>query len=146
MPSGTRRPDASSTEGPPAAEQRRARAVESGLDVRSRPGFAFPVFEVRNPARATQYTVVAPMFPGREHAMCTCTDFSRRALGTCKHIESVWLWTEEHPGEPTIELPEPTGNRWAEIDRAIAATLSDRSGPVAIRYRGPGKWLTSPRH
>lgn len=80
----------------------------------------YRLIEVRNPIHRTAYLVMLPEFPARSPALCTCTDFARRGLGTCKHIEAGWRWLDRHPeahaaaGAPTTA---PPGDVWSEIDR-----------------------------
>jgi hypothetical protein len=122
-------------------QERRERALEERLDVRPRPLAAYPVLEVRNPARQTRYLVRVPAFPAREGALCTCTDFAMRGLGTCKHLEAAWLWLDSHPAEPLPTAPPPSRERtsavWREIDRAAEEALAARE-PASVRLRRPG--------
>lgn len=121
-----------------ASNARRDRALELPLDVRVRPDRRFVRLEVRNPARRTRYDVLFPAYPDRANGFCTCPDFARRGLGTCKHLESGWLWLEEH-GAPQGPEGEPPSERsvWEEIDRrARAAPRLDRPWPRRIRYAG----------
>ncbi len=124
-----------------ARTERRVRALENPLDVRPRPDPRFVRLEVRNPAHGTRYDVLLPSFPDREGGFCTCTDFARRGIGTCKHLESAWLWAAEHP-----EGPGPTPKEashaadWAEIDRRLRAQGRSRALDP-IRYRLAGSAL-----
>ncbi|MCI4339848.1 MAG: hypothetical protein L3J73_01075, partial [Thermoplasmata archaeon] len=83
--SRSRRPSEGDEE---ARTQRRVRALESPLDVRPRPDGRFVRLEVRNPVPGTRYDVLLPAFPDRSGGFCTCTDFARRGIGTCKHLEA----------------------------------------------------------
>ncbi len=127
-----------------AVDERVHRSVEELLDVRVRQAEPFPVLEVRNPLRGTSYRVFLPEFPGREGGLCTCTDFARRDLGTCKHLEAGYRWLTEHPAAPAPRAP-PTeavrgGAVWREIDRRLRAI--DRGGdPESLRWRWPGSVL-----
>ena len=63
-----------------------------------------------------------PTFPDSSTALCTCADFARRGLGTCKHIEAADRWLANHPDA----LPAPAPIRsvspeavWQEIDRRL---------------------------
>lgn len=127
-----------------AVNERRQRAIEEALDVRVRSTDPYLRLEVRNPIHRTGYQVLLPTFPARDVALCTCTDFARRGLGTCKHIEATARWLEGHPA------PKAPGGRpslrprlWTLIDRAIAARASDR-GPESLAWRRPGRLLFTP--
>jgi hypothetical protein len=127
-----------------AVEERRARAIEEPLDVRLRTAAVYPILEVRNPLHGTVYLVLLPEFPSIESAFCTCTDFARRGLGTCKHIEAGHRWLMDHP-DATPLLPPGRVLRqrpgvWKEIDRRLAALPND-TGPESRRYRRPGQAL-----
>jgi len=127
-----RRSAAADTE---ALATRRRRAAEELLEVRLR--YRTPVLEleVRNPVHRTSYRVLLPEYPLRESALCTCTDFARRGLGTCKHVEAGWDWLRglgslpEAPSAPAI-VPAPA-ETWNEIDRRLASLI--RSGPRRVR-------------
>lgn len=127
-----------------AVEERRVRAVEEPLDVRLRTAAVYPALEVRNPLHGTVYLVLLPEFPSTEAAFCTCTDFARRGLGTCKHIEAGHRWLRGHPGAtpliPPGRLPRYGAGVWREIDRRLAALPND-AGPESRRYRRPGRAL-----
>lgn len=120
--------------------ERRLRALETPLDVRYRPDPRFVRLEVRNPVHRTRYEVLLPAFPDASTGFCTCTDYAKRGIGTCKHLEAVRLWLEEHPGEVT-RLPGHRGNAgralWAEVDRRIRS-LEHAHGldPRVLRYAG----------
>ncbi len=127
-----------------AREQRRTRALEEPLDVRLRSREPYPLLEVRNPIHRTVYRVMLPEYPSRLSALCTCTDFARRGLGTCKHLEAGARWLDEHPdATPT----GPSGPRrirpaalWRRVDAALAAERR-RPGLDARRIRRPGALL-----
>ncbi len=107
-----------------AVDARRTRAVEEPLDVRLRRRDVYPILEVRNPLHGTAYQVLLPEFPLATSALCTCTDFARRDLGTCKHIEAGHRWLTEHPDAPSLLLPAQPRFRpygyWKEVDRRQA--------------------------
>ncbi|MFY9717152.1 MAG: hypothetical protein WAK40_04385 [Thermoplasmata archaeon] len=118
-----RPPRAPERRAPPAAEaraERRARSIEEPLDVRLKSADPYPLLEVRNPVHRTAYLVMLPEFPSPTPALCTCTDFARRDLGMCKHIEAGVRWLVARPDAhpPTTACPpaRPT-NVWSEIDR-----------------------------
>jgi hypothetical protein len=135
VPRPSRPPPADGSADP--AADRRARALEEPLDVTFRPDPRFLRVEVRNPSRGTRYTVVLPSFPAREGGFCTCTDFARRGLGTCKHLEAAWIWTGEHaPEANSPRPPAPVGRGWAEIDRRTRGTGKGPLTPITLRLPG----------
>ena len=88
----------------------------------------YPLVEVRNPLHRTAYLVMRPTYPDREPALCTCTDFARRGLGTCKHIEAADRWLVNHPNATVPPLPKAAVRPaavWHEIDRR----LQEKPGP-----------------
>jgi hypothetical protein len=122
-----------------AIAERRSRAVEEPLDIALLRREPFALLEVRNPLHKTAYRVMLPTFPDRSIALCTCSDFARRGLGTCKHIEAGGRWLERHPTAPAARPivrfdAEPV---WDEIDRRIRGEPS-ASGPESLRIRRPG--------
>lgn len=115
--------------------RRRSRALEEPLDVRPRGDAPFPELEVRNPVRQTRYRVLLPAWPSRESAMCLCTDFARRGLGTCKHLEAAWNWLAFHPEPLPVREDERPSGAWAKVDQARRELL--RSGkPQTVRRAG----------
>ncbi|MGN1265765.1 MAG: DEAD/DEAH box helicase, partial [Muribaculaceae bacterium] len=66
-------------------------AIEA-VDVKHAPG----EFKVRNYKTRQAYKVV---YRGEESPWnyCSCLDFKTSRLGTCKHIEALKMWLEEHP-------------------------------------------------
>ncbi len=127
-----------------AREERRTRALEEPLDVRLRAREPYPLLEVRNPIHGTVYRVMLPEYPSRSSALCTCTDFARRGLGTCKHLEAAARWLDEHPDAAPAGTPAPRRFRpaalWRRIDAAIAAERR-RPGLDPRRVRRPGALL-----
>ena len=125
-----------------AAERaREARAREESLEVRLRSNDPYPVLRIRNPLHATQYWVHLPAYPDRDGALCTCPDFARRGMGTCKHLEATWLWLEEHPTLPETPpvAPVQVDQVWAEVDRRLTA---NQGRPLdGRRLRSPGSAL-----
>ncbi len=132
-----------------AIAARRTRAIEEPLDVRLRSREPYPILEVRNPLHGTLYLALLPEFPDRASALCTCTDFARRGLGTCKHLEAGIEWLRVHgDARPLLEGragPSPSAV-WKEIDRR-SASVAGREGPESLRFRRPGAALfeTDPR-
>lgn len=123
--------------------ERRSRALEEPLDLRLRQRDPYPIVEVRNPLHRTTYLVLRPAFPDRMPALCTCTDFARRGLGTCKHIEAAHRWLTTHPDAAVSPAPKPTAPRsslWLEIDRRLER--ESRAGrPMSLRIRDAGAVL-----
>lgn len=118
-----------------------ARAVTERLRVRPVPGQPFWVLAVRNPVHHTHYRVVLPEYPSGEARFCSCVDFARKGIGTCKHVEAATAWLESHP-----EVSRPAESRpgvssvWRAIDAARKA--SEASGrPEPVRWRQPGRVL-----
>ena len=140
-PSRGRVPQAESV----ARDERRARSIEEPLDVRLRWADVYPLLEVRNPLHGTRYWVMLPEFPARTSALCTCEDFARRGLGTCKHIEAAHRWKVEHPRAPPLLPRDPrvprTRGLWKEIDRRLAGAIDRSEGSVRRRGRRAGAVL-----
>ena len=105
----------------------------------------FVRLEVRNPIHGTHYRVLVPTYPERYAAMCTCTDFARSGLGTCKHVEAAIRWLAARPEE--IADPDParveTGPTWEEIDRRARAPPPAASPLRRMTWTGD-LLLTSP--
>jgi len=102
---------------------RRSRALEEPLEARLLSRRVYPLLEVRNPVHRTSYLVMFPEFPSEASAMCTCTDFARRGLGTCKHIVAADRWLRANPDAlPTRDDPVPErkpSDIWSEIDQKL---------------------------
>jgi len=120
--------------------ERRARALEEPLDIRLRREAPYPLYEVRNPIHRTVYLVMLPEFPARTGELCTCTDFARRGLGTCKHIEATYRYRTEHPdpARTPTGTPAEAVALWKEIDRRLARPAP---GPAPNAVRRPGAVL-----
>ena len=74
-----------------------ARAVTERLRVRPVRGQPFWALAVRNPVHHTHYQVVLPEYPSGEAQFCSCPDFARRGIGTCKHVEAATAWLAAPP-------------------------------------------------
>lgn len=124
---------------------RMARAVTERLRVRPVPGQPFWVLAVRNPVHHTHYQVVLPEYPSGEAQFCSCVDFSRKGIGTCKHVEAATAWLESHP---EVSRPPPSrqgvSSIWRAIDAARKASKLSH-GPEAVRLREPGRVLFEKR-
>ena len=121
-----------------ATRARRRRALEEPLEfsvLETDPGV---ILRVRNPLHGTQYRLYLPAYPRLDVALCTCPDFARRGLGTCKHLEGAARWIAEHPRLDPV--PRSTGERpgelWARIDRRREAVGPDRLSGRALRQVG----------
>ena len=136
------RPRSNPEDDPWAVAERRSRALEEPLDVRLERRQPFPLLEVRNPLHRTAYRVMLPLFPDRSVALCTCTDFARRGLGTCKHIEAAGRWLERHSDAIPRRASGPVDLEevWRELDRRLAETRP-REEPVSWAWRRPGAVL-----
>ena len=123
--------------------ERRSRALEEPLDLRLRQREPYPLVEVRNPLHRTAYLVMRPAYPDRDPSLCTCTDFARRGLGTCKHIEAADRWLTNHPNASVPVGSKPAARSatvWPEIDRRLAREPSP-GRPAAVRIREAGAAL-----
>jgi hypothetical protein len=124
-----------------AVYERRRRAMEEALDVRPRGSDDYLVLEVRNPIHGTGYSVLLPTYPSTDVVLCTCTDFARRGLGTCKHVEAALRWLRERP-EVTNPSRKPSAlaSLWRGIDASVEAQATDPD-PESLAWRKPGRWL-----
>jgi hypothetical protein len=140
---GTSAPSHPPTDDDPwAVAERKSRALEEPLDVRLERREPFPLLEVRNPLHRTEYRVMLPLFPDRTVALCTCTDFARRGLGTCKHIEAAGRWLERHREATPLRATAPFDRDgvWTDIDRRLDAVHS-QDAPASRAWRRPGALL-----
>ena len=123
--------------------ERRSRALEEPLDIVLRQREPYPLVEVRNPLHKTTYLVLRPAYPDRSADLCTCTDFARRGLGTCKHIEAADRWMTNHP-DATVTRPPRSSLRpdlvWKEVDRRVDRQERE-IGPASLRWRRAGAVL-----
>lgn len=103
--------------------------------------------EVRNPVHRTSYRVLFPEYPGRDAAFCSCTDFARRGLGTCKHVEAAWSWLQSAAKLPEAPLPLPERRAalelWREVDRRLGE-LGRAPIPTIREVERPGELLFEP--
>lgn len=86
-----------------------------------------------------------PEFPARTSALCTCEDFARRGLGTCKHIEAAYRWKTEHPEVPPLLTRDRPASRtrgvWREVDRRLAGALARTEAADLRKWRRAGTVL-----
>jgi hypothetical protein len=130
-----------------AVVERKTRSLEEPLDVQLRSTEPFRLLEVRNPLHGTRYLVMLPTFPSRDAALCTCTDFARRGLGTCKHLEAAVRWQTRHPDAPPTGPAPPrrsTGPLWKAIELAVAREPAG-AAPESARWRRAGALLFAER-
>ena len=120
---------------------RMARAVIESLRVRPVSGQPFWVLVVRNPVHRTHYQVCLPEYPSGEARFCSCPDFARRGIGTCKHVEAATAWLASHPevGRPATAR-RGVADTWRAIDAAQRAASSD-DRPASLRLRASGRVL-----
>jgi hypothetical protein len=105
------------------------------------PGQPFWVLAVRNPVHHTRYQVVLPEYPSGEAQFCSCPDFARRGIGTCKHVEAATAWLTAHPElSPPLVARTGASGLWKEIDAARKERVPDPR-PVPVRWRAPGRLL-----
>ena len=127
-----------------AVEERRTRAIEEPLDVQLRTVHPYPRLEVRNPVHETLYLVMLPEYPARSSSLCTCTDFARRGLGTCKHIEAGLRWLAEHPEAVPLRSEEgeaaETAGVWKRVDQRLSTAAKETNGD-SRRWRRAGATL-----
>ena len=133
-------------ERPAASEvaERRSRALEEPLEARLLTRLVYPLLEVRNPVHRTSYLVMLPEYPTVSSALCTCADFARRGLGTCKHIVAAERWLRANPdappsGKETGEHRRPS-DVWRDIDRGLSELNGAKESDVRKLSR-PGASL-----
>lgn len=123
--------------------ERRSRALEEPLDIVLRQREPYPMVEVRNPLHQTTYLVLLPAYPDRSTDLCTCADFARRGLGTCKHIEAAARWLANHP-DAAPSHPEKPSLRpsavWKEVDRRLERHEREPA-PASLGWRRVGAAL-----
>ncbi len=64
----------------------------------------YGIYEVRNPLSHNAYKVVFRGL-GSKWNFCSCPDFKTNQLGTCKHIEAVKIWRQDHKKNKIGDLP-----------------------------------------
>ncbi len=147
-PPASRRRDREENPRATAVLERRIRALEEPLDVEPARRSPFLVLDVRNPIRHTAYRTMFPAYPQLAPALCTCADFARRGLGTCKHLAAAERWLATHADR--LPAPDPGRDRrvaelgWAEIDRRLATPAPSPRAAVRLRWPGGALRLESP--
>lgn len=96
--------------------------------------------EVRNLRRQSHYVVFVPAYPDRTGAFCGCEDFLRRDLGTCKHVESGFLWLSDHPDTGSAPVPASAVRLWTSIDQRMRRPMA-ATAPPSCRLRHLGSAL-----
>ncbi|MHB1435816.1 MAG: hypothetical protein ACYCPN_04770 [Thermoplasmata archaeon] len=115
-----------------ARAERRSRSIEEPMAIALLAREPYPALEVRNPLHRTTYRVYFPEGSAAGVGLCTCPDFGRRDLGTCKHIEAAARHLRMHPqGRPVglPDSPDPT-LLWAALE-----TDPERSGGLEALHR-----------
>jgi len=82
------------------ARRQRARKEKPTITRIARRGGGLPRFRVPGHGRSGPYTVALRGFDAKL-ASCTCPDFEKSELLTCKHIERVRMWYQRQSKRPT---------------------------------------------
>ena len=82
------------------ARKQRARKEKPAITRVARRGGGLPRFRVPGHGRSGPYTVALRGFDATL-ASCTCPDFEKSELSTCKHIERVRMWYQRRSKRPT---------------------------------------------
>ena len=99
---------------------------------------AYGVFDVRNPKSKNWYKVVYRGADSRWN-YCSCMDYKTNQLGTCKHIEAVRLWLENH-GRKIQAVNPPYSSLYVsyrdgrKIFLRIGSAHWDEMGTLAKKY------------
>ncbi len=133
------------------ARKQRARKEKPAITRVARRNGGLPRFRVPGHGRSGPYTVALRGFDARL-ASCTCPDFEKSELSTCKHIERVRSWYQRQPKRPggpvlsvwwrptewSIAVPEPL--------REIRCDVVDGYPPVVLQplFDGDGCLRAAP--
>jgi len=98
------------------ARKQRARKEKPSITRVGRRGGAVPRFRVPGHGRSGPYTIALRGIDAKL-ASCTCPDYEKSEIVTCKHIERVRTWYQRQPKRP--------------------------AGPTISVWWRPGEWLTS---
>lgn len=71
-----------------------------------------------------RYRVLLPSFPARDGAQCNCPDFTRRGLGSCKHVEAALAYASLNPPKTESAAPDFSVD-WERLG-AEASALAER--------------------
>jgi len=85
------------------ARKQRARKEKPAITRVGRRGVGLPRFRVPGHGRLGPYTVALRGFEAKL-ASCTCPDFEKSELSTCKHIERVRTWYQRQPKRPAAPV------------------------------------------
>ena len=128
--------------------RRQVRAKEESMRIRNEfPGQAvFSNFEVKSDS-GMEYRVEIRDVKGRAFS-CTCADFRKNGLGTCKHVEAVLLRVEKKAGKagwkraveagsPRIEVVAQAGVQiwrgWSLLPKAVRGMFDVQDGTLLTR-------------
>ena len=122
-----------------ALDERAERAKTEKLNVRSSNAkLVWTEYDVSNPATGRTYRVSLRGWE-RGQSFCSCPDFRKNTLGTCKHIMRVVDQVRRKPGVKRAAPWKPEG---------VEVWLSQEDGGVALRVNAPEnlpakaeKWL-----
>ncbi len=117
--------------------RRQLRAKEERMRIRNLfPAEAvFSNFEVRSDSGMTYQVEVRDV---QQRAFsCTCADFRKNGLGTCKHVEGVLLHAQKKAGKAAWERKVKAGSRRIEVEPHLLYGLQVKRGlarlPRAVR-------------
>ena len=101
----------------------------------------YGVYSVRNPQTHSAYKVVYRGL-GSKWNFCSCPDFRTNQLGTCKHIETVKIWREEHPRTKLGDLP-PYSSMYLSYSEERAVRIRIGSVKRAAMRRLAGEYFSA---
>jgi superfamily II DNA or RNA helicase len=133
------------------ARRQRARKEKPAITRIGRRGGTLPRFRVPGHGRSGPYTVALRGHDAKL-ASCTCPDYAKSEIGTCKHIERVRTWYQRQPKRPT----PPTLSIWWRPEewltsvpdplREIRCDVPESYPPGGLRgyFDDDGRLLASP--
>ena len=111
-----------------ALDERAERAKTEKLSVRSKnAGAVWTEYDVSNPATGRTYRVSLRGWE-RGQSYCSCPDFRKNTLGTCKHILRVIEQVKRKPGAKRAAAWKP---------ECVEVWLSHQNGNLALRVNVP---------